>query len=47
MKLKGIAIGLATLKDGKLKPVKKYRSASEKIRERTSKKVRVAKKGKP
>jgi hypothetical protein len=45
MKLRGIPIGLATLKDGKLKPVKKYRSASDKIRERTSKKVRVKKMG--
>lgn len=47
MKKSGIPIGLATVKDGKIVPIKKYRSASQKIRERTSKRVRVAKKGKP
>ena len=43
MKHKGIPIGLATIKDGKLVRVHRFHSASQKIAQRKSKKVRVIK----
>lgn len=41
MKLKGIAVPDIDIKDGKVVPKRKYRSASQKIAERKSKRVRV------
>lgn len=41
MKLKGIRVSDIDVKDGKVVPKKKYRSTSQKIAERKSKRVRV------
>jgi len=45
MKKIGIPIGLATLKDGKVQPIKKYPNASARIAAKKSKRVRVKRMG--
>lgn len=43
MKLKGISVKNIRIKDGKIEPVTKFRSVSDRIRQKNSKRVRVAK----
>jgi hypothetical protein len=41
VKARGIPVKNIRLKDGKLEPVTKYRSVSDKIRARSSRKIKV------